>query len=193
MLHRIECAMMTRIRKYVDMDDARAETCMYGLDLLLYTIISTAGLLLIGIAFGAVIPTCIIIFLFYLNQSIGGGFHANSHTKCFFTMTIGLSLLLIFVRLNIPQFVYPIVGFLSCIGLFCCPLVLHRNKAYLASRTQQLKFISRLATCIQGAGMIGGTVWGFQGFIRCIAAGVLGAALSRSSAVVLKRLNREDT
>lgn len=56
-------------------------TYVYGLDIFLYTILSTVGLLLIGYVSHHFYESVLLIILFYTNQTYGGGFHASSHTK----------------------------------------------------------------------------------------------------------------
>lgn len=52
--------------------------CIYGCELWLYTILSTLGLLLLGAALQSLGETVIIVSIFYICQSTGGGFHASS-------------------------------------------------------------------------------------------------------------------
>lgn len=61
-------------------------TCIYGCELWLYTILSTLGLLILGVFLQSFWEAVIIIFIFYNCQSTGGGFHASSHMRCFLTM-----------------------------------------------------------------------------------------------------------
>ena len=72
-------------------DEKQREICEYGCELWLYTILSTLGLFMIGLFAKAPIEAIVIISIFYVCQSIGGGFHASTHIKCFFTMVYGLT------------------------------------------------------------------------------------------------------
>ncbi len=64
-------------------DKDQRNLCIYGCELWLYTIISAFGLLIIGILMHASLESAIIIVIFYLCQSNGGGYHASSHVNCF--------------------------------------------------------------------------------------------------------------
>lgn len=120
----------------------------YGFDILIYTIWSTVALLLIGFFLHRLLPTAIIITGFYTLQSRGGGYHADSHLGCFFTMVVGLLIGLL------PGFFSVSPTFLWCI--LCCsasflylyPLVLHPHKQYLQENSSVLRFRSRLATVL---------------------------------------------
>ena len=91
-------------------------TYVYGLDIFLYTILSTVGLLLIGYVSHHFYESVLLIILFYTNQTYGGGFHASSHTK-------------------VPPFVSVLIAALSFLFLYIHPLVLHKNKSFLASKS----------------------------------------------------------
>ncbi|MFR3405138.1 MAG: accessory gene regulator B family protein [Christensenellales bacterium] len=93
------------------------ETYIYGFDIAIYTFLSTFGLFLIGWIADRPIETALLIFLYYTNQSSGGGFHASSHLMCFLTMVLGecFSLLLSFSRIHpLPAAEFPVYHFFSC-------------------------------------------------------------------------------
>ena len=66
------------LSKDYEMDANTQEVCQYGLDIFLYTLVSTLGLLAIGAIFHCMIGSIIYIILFYINQTFGGGYHATS-------------------------------------------------------------------------------------------------------------------
>ena len=68
------------------LDPEQREVAAYGFDLLIYTLLSTLGLLLAGAVLGRGVQAALIVGLFYLNQTFGGGFHARTHLRCFATM-----------------------------------------------------------------------------------------------------------
>lgn len=69
------------LNKYVPMTDDEFEVYQYAFDIALYTIISTTGLIFVGLLCNQIVPTLICISLFYLNQSFGGGYHASTHLR----------------------------------------------------------------------------------------------------------------
>lgn len=120
------------------------ELCRYGCEIWLYTIVSTMGLLLIGAILGSILETIVIITIFYLCQSNGGGYHASSHVKCFMTMAIGLVLSLAVLYISFPPQLYYIFLCISSVFLFMNPLCLHENKQHLVNKAATLKIRSRI-------------------------------------------------
>lgn len=127
---------------------------LYGCDAIIYTIVSTIGLLTIGFLCHRAIHGCVFIAIFYLNQSIGGGFHANSHWKCFSVMSIAM--LISFGMMEITE-MHPCLSYIaipSLFVLFLIPLVLHPNLQHLQSKSEAIIRKSRIATAFQAATLI---------------------------------------
>ena len=114
------------------------EVYIYGFDIAIYTFLSTLGLFFIGWMAGRPIETTLLIFLYYINQSFGGGFHASSHLMCFLTMVLGE--LLFFVSFLLPYSLLACIGIsvISLLFMWTHPLVLHPNKSYLKKKAPQL-------------------------------------------------------
>lgn len=108
----------------------------YGIDVLLYTVLSTTGLLFLGLLYGQFTESIVIIAILYLNQTLGGGFHASTHLHCFATMAIGLSCCLSTLFIPFPLLASVIIALTSAGFMLRFPLVLHVNKAYLSSKRQ---------------------------------------------------------
>lgn len=137
------------LNKYVPMTDDEFEVYQYAFDIALYTIISTTGLIFVGLLCNQIVPTLICISLFYLNQSFGGGYHASTHLGCFLTMMFGL---LVYLGLNCMPYRLSInlgCGGLSLIVLFAKPLVLHKNKRYLEKQRSLLERRSRMKIILE--------------------------------------------
>lgn len=144
MIARIATRLTNALGKYVSMTDDEAEVYQYGFDIALYTLLSTTALLVIGALAGKFVSTIICVSLFYLNQSIGGGYHANSHLGCFVTMIMGLAFYLVLDTIRFATGIYYFCGAVSLSVLMIKPLVLHKNKRYLENRRTQLELHSRL-------------------------------------------------
>lgn len=127
------------------------DICVYGCDIALYTFLSTAGLLVIGAGFSRFFETVILIAIFYLNQTMGGGYHASTHIQCFLTMAIGVLVYIATFSLFISVWVYRLLGVGALVALFTVPLVLHKNKQYLLVREAKLKLRSRLVLATETA------------------------------------------
>ena len=118
----------------------------YGFDITIYTIWSTAALLLLGLLLRQFIPAAILVIGFYTFQSSGGGYHAKTHLRCFLTMAIGLlaGLSAVFIKdHHIPLWILLGIGALL---LLLVPLVLHPNKTYLETERKRLTIKSIAVT-----------------------------------------------
>ncbi len=118
----------------------------YGFDITLYTILSTLGLLLIGLLFHQLANTIVLVFVFYSCQSSGGGYHASTHLRCFLTMCTGLLFGLAFQYIPFPDWLFLAIGASSILLLLIFPLTLHPNKSYLKADSNRLIRRSMLTT-----------------------------------------------
>lgn len=125
------------------------ETCEYGADLLLYTIVSTLGLLTVSLAIKRFTDTVIIIMTFYVNQTIGGGLHMSTHAKCFALMAVGAVIGLFLCSFQLTPLHWKLIALIGCYMLMKWPLVLHPNKEYLQYKSNQLILRSRIVTIIE--------------------------------------------
>ena len=101
------------------------EVYAYGLDAILYTMISTLGLVLIGVVMRSTTEALVIIGMFYINQTLGGGFHASTHLRCFLTMAVGLLCCLSTLFIPFPLPASLIIALMSMGFMLRFPLVLH--------------------------------------------------------------------
>ena len=136
MISKMANKFITFLERKKALSNASKEVYIYGADIVLYTILSTLGLVLTGFVFGKTSESIIIILLFYFNQSTGGGFHAKTHFKCFFLMFTGLSFALFLIEL--PRVFFSCVGLLSIAYLFSTPLVISPNRTHLEEKKEHL-------------------------------------------------------
>lgn len=119
----------------------------YGLNILIYTVLSTLFLLLIGCLWGLTLECLIIIAIFYTCQTIGGGYHASTHLQCFITMSTGLSIILFGIRFHFYHIALcNYLTVFSALVLLAKPVVLHKSKEYLAPSINKYEMLSRLVT-----------------------------------------------
>ena len=149
MIARIAAQLTKALGKSVSMTEDEAEVYQYGFDIALYTLLSTTALLIIGALAGKLISTIICVSLFYLNQSFGGGYHANSHLGCFVTMAFGLTFYLTLDSFRWATGIYYLCGAMSLCILMIKPLVLHKNKRHLENRRTQFELRSRLIILLE--------------------------------------------
>lgn len=156
------------------------EVYIYGFDIAIYTFLSTLGLFFIGWMAGRPIETTLLIFLYYINQSFGGGFHASSHLMCFLTMVLGE--LLFFVSFLLPYSLLTCIGIsvISLLFMWMHPLVLHPNKSYLKKKAPQLIKHSRQILLVEIALLIGFILLNVPVIMQTISLTLLLSAISRS-------------
>lgn len=131
-----------------NIDEQERDLCEYGCELCLYTIISTTGLILLGMLWGDLPGTVTMIAVFYLLQSFGGGYHASSHIKCFSLMGVALIIGIGLLRCRLSLLCLAILSSISVSFLFLFPLILHPNKQHLAIEQDRLRKKSRLITAV---------------------------------------------
>lgn len=146
MIHRFAECVVTYWENREILKSKNREVYVYGVDLAIYTILSTLGLLLIGWIGGYPIESTILIALYYALQSTGGGFHASTHLKCFISMAVGMILFLFSLHFHHFLPLYLGLALISSILLWYYPLILHPNKRHLAQRAQKCVFRSRCIT-----------------------------------------------
>ena len=122
------------------------EVYEYGFDITIYTIWSTAALLLLGLLLRQFASTVILVFGFYTFQTTGGGYHAKTHLRCFLTMVAGLLVGLSFVFLEKWSVLLWILLGIGALLLFLVPRVLHPNKSYLETERKRLTVRSVVVT-----------------------------------------------
>lgn len=177
----IERIAKLAVRKLSDsgvIDKTLIDVYIYGADAFIYILASTAGLLLTGIAFHRFWESLLILCVYYSNQTVGGGFHATTHLRCFTVMEIGLIVCLIILNVKIaPCVVYILIVF-SVILFLGIPLVLHPNKDHLEDQRSILKKRSRFfaATHIPVAVLL--AMWN-RGLLMPFSLGVTASAISR--------------
>lgn len=115
-------------------DPQQRSIYIYGFDLMFHTGINTLCVLIIGILSSHVLEVLILLFFFCCNQSIGGGFHAATHFRCFTCSILGTILYIFLINVALPEDSILCVGIISVVLLWHYPLVLHPNKSYLSSK-----------------------------------------------------------
>ncbi len=176
-------------RKIISPSPTDRDIYVYGFDIALYTLFSTLGLILIGALCGLFFEACFLIVVYYLNQSLGGGYHANSHSLCFLTMVIGIVTSFFLLTLPYPTYAQIIVTVISIVLLWQFPLVLHPNKAYLVKQAPQFVKRSRTLIAIEGCFALGLFIvpHPFQTLTPVFSIALFFSALSRMVAVTQHR------
>lgn len=116
---------------------------IYGLESAVYTFLSTTALLYIGYISSYSLESLLLIIQYYSNQSLGGGYHASTHIRCFLTMVLGMLAFILSMSLPHSHFLNIVISLLSLLILWKLPVVLHPNKRYLLNKASTLVRHSR--------------------------------------------------
>mgnify|MGYP003291255191 CR=1 FL=1 len=147
MIKRISHCFVTWMNLNSSVDEQ--ELALYGSEILLHTFL--AQRILLGAAFGRIKEAICIIAVFYIMQSIGGGYHANSHLRCFLVMSLGLMIGFLFCNIITNSCLLWTVAGVSFSALLLCPIKLNKNKEYMRNQIHQLmrrSYIVILTVCI---------------------------------------------
>ena len=176
-------SMVEWLNKRGVLDIGQREVYVYGADLALYTLISTAGLLLVGALFCRFWETVLIVILYYTNQTIGGGYHATTHGRCFLTMLVFLVAALLTYYLPITHWIEYLAFGISVLVLECIPLTLHPNKGYLKSREAAFAKRSRLIAAVESLIVLALMSADINAYTRACCLGLLVSAISRGAGI----------
>lgn len=145
MISDISATLYSKLTRSMTLTEKQYAAGLYGMNGAIYTAFSTAVLVLFGTLLGEFSNTCVVIGVYYLNQTIGGGFHATTHTKCLMTMLVGLAIgigILKFCVWSVPIAIF--MASVGCILMWLIPLVLHKNKRFLETQRRTLICKSRI-------------------------------------------------
>ncbi len=178
-MKRIIALIMKYLKQYNCISAEDEEIYRYGIDIVIYTVLSTLGLLFVSLLLGKWLEGLVIIIVYYINQTIGGGYHAKSHCSCFISMAVAL-LFDILILLYVHNMVfYLFCSIASSVFLFICPIVIHPNKAYLNDRKEHLTKRMRITVAIE---IIVGTLLYSTFLFPAFSMGLLCSAISRAYA-----------
>lgn len=185
MITRIARWLTNQLQKHISMSKEAHDVCTYAFDIIIYTICSTMALIVIGWLMGRTLQTLVCIAIFYCNQTVGGGYHAHSHTSCFLTMVVGLLVYHLLITLCIPIVLWNILAVVAVAILFRWPLVLHENKRYLENKREELALHSRIFITVESIIYALFSVLSVNSLSIWMAASFLLCAVSRISAAII--------
>lgn len=132
-----------------NIDNAQEEKAVYeyGLFMMIHTLLTNTCIIFLGFLWGRTIEMCLILFIFSTCQIHGGGYHANTHLQCFFTMIFGSFICLMSFSLHFSRITLLAIALLCFLLLLLVPLSLHPNKSFLSVEKKRLVHQSRIKTC----------------------------------------------
>ena len=119
------------------------EIYIYGFELLLSFLFSTAVILAIGIAVQAVLPTIAFLAVFIVLRSYTGGFHARTYAVCSLVTFSVYGVVMLLSHFLIVRYIeYLILGVIGVALLIIFAPVKHPNKELTAQDIKRNKIIS---------------------------------------------------
>ncbi len=164
----------------------------YGLELLISDVLNTIIVLLIALFSHTLLAVIVFIAVFMGLRRFVGGYHANSHLSCMFTLTI-VMLIFSYGICNISEYAKTcsisfVVSALTII--FCLAPVSHPNKPMSEEKSAKLKVESRFLAIILSLTVIVLLLFQYQNLSLYVSSGIL---LSAIAALFGHFLNRGDS
>lgn len=173
-------------------DESKEVIYAYGMELLISDMLNTLIVLLIALISHTFSSAAIFVAVFVGLRHFVGGYHANSHLSCMFTLVV-VMLIFSYGICNVSrQFRQAFsIGFaaLAILIIFCIAPVPHPNKPMSEEKRVKLKQRSRILVVILSAIAMMLLIFRFNEFSLCISSGML---LSAVAALLGYFLNRGD-
>ncbi|MDR2590068.1 MAG: accessory gene regulator B family protein [Oscillospiraceae bacterium] len=120
---------------------------VYGLEILLYSLFNIIAILITAAIYGYMLESIILVIVIIPLQAYGGGYHANTHLRCFLIMYIGWWLVVHLLQfINTPISV--ILCLLSVIVIFSLAPISNQNVPMSEKHRKKLRTIIRIITLI---------------------------------------------
>jgi len=156
----------------------------YGLDLLIFSLFSLAGLLLAGIGVGRGSETAIMLVTFIPLQSFGGGYHCQTHARCFLMM-LSVLMVSLLIRDLIPAVMMWSIGAVSAIPIFRLAPVQHPKAPFSEGFRKRMRAIVR--SCYMAAIGVSVYLYAVGGEYRSVLMAVILSGVSICCATVQQK------
>ena len=179
-------------------EEAENEFYEYGLELLLASVLELLAVIVISIFIGKLIFTVLFLLAFCVLRAYAGGYHADSHLKCFLTLlAVYFVFLLMIFLINKEAVTYLSVAFalISEILIISMAPIESENKPLLVEEKDRYKKISILIVSIESF-IVLALFWldSSKYFVFAVSYGQISAAISLAAVKILKtkRSNEND-
>jgi len=125
------------------------EIYLYGVDLLLFSVLNIFVLVTAGAFIGRTAETVILLSIFGFLQSVGGGFHAETHLRCFLCMLIGWAFIMwCFPLLLLYSSVSLVIAIIGLSLVFLLAPVEHPNAPASPKKQKMMLKLTRASALI---------------------------------------------
>ena len=141
-------SFMIRMGAVSDTEEQR-DVYRYGMELQVYYIIHAVILLFIGLLFGRTLEVALLLFTFGLVQTRAGGYHADTHKKCFLIMVAGVSLFIfilpIYHTFIVIRALSVVFGLLT---ILCFSPISNKNHSLCTQISKQMGRDAKIIACV---------------------------------------------
>ena len=123
---------------------------IYGLDLILFSILNLIAILITATFFGKLLESLLLMIAIIPIQAYGGGYHAKTHLRCFLIMYIGWWIVMFILPLVTP-IIATVLSIMAVLLTFILAPVSHVNVPMSIGRKLQLRKYVRIVVSVISA------------------------------------------
>jgi len=123
---------------------------LYGLDLLLFSIVNLIAILITATIFGKIPESLLLMIAIIPLQAYGGGYHAKTHLRCFLIMYVGWWVV-IFALAFVTPIIATVLSIMAVVLTFILAPVSHVNVPMSPGRKSQLRKYVRFIVLVIAA------------------------------------------
>ncbi|MDR2572188.1 MAG: accessory gene regulator B family protein [Oscillospiraceae bacterium] len=124
-------------------EKSNEDVYIYGLDLLLFSVLNIITILILSVIFNKLIESVVMLITIIPLQAYGGGYHAKTHFRCFLIMIVGW-----FIVVHLLPYITPVISlivcFVSVLIVFLLAPVSHANVKMSIKHMLKLRIYVRI-------------------------------------------------
>lgn len=182
LLSKVSKKLSSYFIKRGDVAENEREIYDYYFEIMLSTILNALFLVVFGIVFRNFINTILFMFGFIVFRTVSGGFHAASHMKCFLTLAMVFSLLIIMLYfmpikwMNVFTILFLLIS--TLLIYFVAPVEHKNNPLDTNTRLKLKKYAQLLSVLISSIIIVLVFTVGFSKYIFSFCYGMFAVAIS---------------
>lgn len=153
---------------------------VYGLDVLLFNVSSVAVILFLGWAFDCMLATVMCLCTYVPLQTIGGGYHAKTHLRCFLTTLSGWAAAMLLIH-YIPPAVMIGMMIIGIISVVKYAPIEHENAPMSDGHKQKMRRVALKLCFVLTCLTLASALWNPLAFIAMSTGlGMIGLSMNAS-------------
>jgi accessory gene regulator B len=174
--------------KFGIIDEANEDIYVYGLDLILFSILNLIVIFVTAAFFGWVMETAILMATIVPLQAYGGGYHAKTHLRCFVIMYVGWWAAMLALPF-LSSLIATVSNIIAIVVIFILAPVSHENVKMSPKQRLKMQRYVRIAVAIIAV-ISFASIWLIQDDSRTGIILAIGIGLSAFSMLVAQCLER---